>query len=64
MNNFLKPVDFVVYNKILMKRGYIWIKDNPEVCKRYLSIHHKLNFDITSLKNRFANYFKESGNKL
>ena len=60
MKNIVKPIDWIAYNKIYLKKGWQWIESNPEVCQRYLSRYWQLNFDLTSLKRRFVSYFKES----
>jgi hypothetical protein len=59
MKNIIKPIDWLAYNHIYLKKGYDWIKGNPEVCQRYLRRYWQLNFDLTSLKRRFVSYFKE-----
>lgn len=57
MKEFLnKPYDLIAFLEVAKLRSYKWMKQNPEVIRRYTRRYYRMDFDITSLKNRLKNY--------
>lgn len=51
-----KPYDLIAFLEVAKLRSYKWMKQNPEVIRRYTRRYYRMDFDTTSLKNRLKNY--------
>ena len=57
MKKFLeKPFDLIALLEVAKVRSYKWIKNNPEVIRRYTRRYYRMDFDTTSLLNRIKSY--------
>lgn len=65
MKKFLeKPFDLIALLEVAKVRSYKWMKNNPEVIRRYTRIHYRMDFDNTALLNRIKSYKKYLKGKL
>ena len=59
MKKFLeKPLDLVALLEVAKVRSYKWMKNNPEIIRRYTRIYYRMEFDNTALLNRIKSYKK------
>lgn len=64
MKEFLnKPYDLIAFLEVAKLRDYKWMKENPEVVRRYIRIYYRMEFDITALITRLKSYKKYFKNK-
>ena len=63
MNKFLeKPLDLLALLEVAKLRSYKWMKQNPEVIRRYTRRYYRMDFDNTALMNRIKSYKKHLKN--
>ena len=59
MKKFLeKPLDLIALLEVAKVRSYKWMKNNPEIIRRYTRIYYRMEFDNTALLNRIKSYKK------
>ena len=63
MNKFLeKPLDLLALLEVAKLRSYKWMKQNPEVIRRYTRRYYRMDFDNIALMNRIKSYKKHLKN--
>ncbi len=63
MKKFLeKPLDLIALLEVAKVRSYKWMKNNPEIIRRYTRIYYRMEFDNTALLNRIKSYKKYLNN--
>ena len=63
MKEFLnKPYDLIAFLEVAKLRSYKWMKQNPEVIRRYTRRYYRMDFDNTALMNRIKSYKKHLKN--
>jgi hypothetical protein len=53
-----KPYDLIAFLEVAKLRSYKWMKQNPEVIRRYTRRYYRMDFDTTALMNRIKTYKK------
>lgn len=57
-----KPYDLIAFLEVAKLRSYKWMKQNPEVIRRYTRRYYRMDFDNTALMNRIKSYKKHLKN--
>jgi hypothetical protein len=53
-----KPYDLIAFLQVAKLRNYKWMKNNPEVIRRYTRRYYQMDFDNTALMTRIKSYKK------
>lgn len=53
-----KPYDLIAFLEVAKLRSYKWMKQNPEVIRRYTRRYYRMDFDHNALMTRVKSYKK------